>query len=473
MAARQFGTGVMVGAMPVPQQVNPGRRAGDHFWPLPAAIWPAVIFVYACLLPAELTFEISGVTIWPYRIAGIAVVPLLFAQAAREPWRRSWLDLLAALVLFWLLMSIYLVDGMEVLLIKGLALGGDFTLAYIIGRICIKNIPEFRSFLFAILPGLLVISLIIVAESFLGQFILRPTVARLVGVAFEISPERRLGLVRGMGPFPHPILAGVLLTSLLPIYWLSFKNWIIRLVGTLVALLGFFTLSSTSYLGLFIGMAMVALLEIQRRLLIPAFIIAGGYILFALVFIAIVSENGVLSVISRYVLLTPASGSYREIIWEYGLAEIARSPVLGIGQRDWIRPVWMFSSSIDAYWLETSMRYGIPMGLLLFGLSIGAIIAAIRSSGSFRLASNRNVHIGIAMSLVVIVFSGFTVHIWEGPARWFELLLGIAISLSATARSIEPRAMVGSSEFLQGRTGDRAAKRTPQLPSYNGKITGT
>lgn len=426
--------------VPVQQQQQVRiHRTGDHAWPIPQRIWPAVLFVYACLLPVELRFDIANVAIWPYRLVGLAVLPLALVRAFREPWQKSWLDAFALLIPIWTLISVYMVDGIETLLARGLALAGDFALAYLIGRTCIRTVPEFRSLLLAILPGFAITSAMIFAEALAGRYIFRPFFAKLLNMPFDIEMEKRWGLGRGMGPFPHPILAGVFTSSLLTLYWLSFRNWIVRSAGSLVALLGFFSMSATTYLALVLGFGLVGALTIQRMLRLPVFWIASAYLVLALVFVSNVSQNGLLSVISRYVLMSPTSGSYRELIWQYGLAEVERSPLVGIGVRDWERPIWMVAPSIDSFWLENAMRHGIPMVALLFAISIGGIVAVSRSSRVFRLKANRDVHIAIAMSLSIIIFCGFTVHIWEGPARWFNLLSGIAVSLAATAHSIEWR----------------------------------
>ena len=39
-------------------------------------------------------------------------------------------------------------------------------------------------------------------------------------------------------------------------------------------------------------------------------------------------------------------------VWKY--------PLLGIGLGEWERPAWMFSSTIDAFWLVIMIRTGVP-----------------------------------------------------------------------------------------------------------------
>ena len=66
-----------------------------------------------------------------------------------------------------------------------------------------------------------------------------------------------------------------------------------------------------------------------------------------------------------YLTFNSGTAYWRLHIWNFGSAEVWRNPLFGIGLNDWARPSWMWTASVDNFWLLTAMRYGIPAFLLL------------------------------------------------------------------------------------------------------------
>ncbi|QFT75970.1 hypothetical protein FIU90_00305 [Erythrobacter sp. THAF29] len=411
--------------------IAPWHKLTAMFASMPKLIIPAVLFAYSCLLPAEFAFELGGVEMWPYRVVGIAMLPVVLLLAPSLPFRPSKLDLLAGFAVFWYFFSTIVLHGLDANMVVAIAITGDFVLAYSIGRLCIRGPTHFRMFLAAIIPGAAIAAGVVVIESIAGSLLLRPALATFLGQAFYMTPEFRFGLVRGLGPFNHPILAGVFLTSLLPLFWLAFRDRKMKIAGAAIAIAGFFTLSSTALLNLLAGGALLAGLYAQRAFKIPVFAISAIGIVLVYAFLTFASQSGALSVFSRYVLFNALSGQYRELIWKYATQEISEHPIFGIGQRDWNRAYWMFNDSLDSYWLEISMRYGLPLGIALLALTLGTAFSLVHSARTFRYVRDRDVHIAIAMSVLVIVFSGLSVHIWQNVGIWYQFLTGIGVSLSA------------------------------------------
>jgi hypothetical protein len=130
----------------------------------------------------------------------------------------------------------------------------------------------------------------------------------------------------------------------------------------------------------------------------------------------------------------PWTGFYRMMIWEYGLENLWNSPWIGIGMADWVRPQWMYSSTIDAYWLVLALRSGIPAFLLLItGIALigyGVVKRGRHSSDLLR----RRMSVGWMISLVAICLLGATVHYWNAPHALLFFFLGLGSALADPKR---------------------------------------
>jgi hypothetical protein len=54
-----------------------------------------------------------------------------------------------------------------------------------------------------------------------------------------------------------------------------------------------------------------------------------------------------------YLTFSVETGYARIMIWNWGIAEVMRHPVFGIGLAEWERPLWK-SGSMDNFWLVRS-----------------------------------------------------------------------------------------------------------------------
>ena len=198
-----------------------------------------------------------------------------------------------------------------------------------------------------------------------------------------------------------------------------------------------FTVSSAALVTLGLCIALMVMNEVQRLTRLPIIVIAFIYFVLAFAAVSAVSESGPLSVFRRYVLLDSGSAVYREYIWEYAGAEALNHPMFGIGLRDWERPFWM-GDSVDSFWLVSAMMFGYPLAVAAFLTMAGTItVLALRCSRAPE--DIRRIAFAIATSLSVIVFSGFTVHLWEGVAGWMLLMTGAAVTLSQWRDQIAPQ----------------------------------
>jgi O-antigen ligase len=280
------------------------------------------------------------------------------------------------------------------------------------------------------------------AESLSGHLLLRPLATDLFGTmtkyyggetvgVFQLKEEFRLGLVRAYGPFDHPILGGTIMTGFLPLYYYSgLRGWPLVL-GMGAALCGLFSLSSAAFLGVFLMIAAIAInyaLPYIPKLTWWMIITMSAMVLTALHFI---STNGIVQVISR-LTLTPGTAFYRIYIWRYGIANVEKYPIFGIGYSQWERPAWMISDSIDAHFLALAVTYGllVPV-LLLAGIGFGMIrIGRIMNAFDVR---NRNMLLGLNIAVFVYVIVGQTVAFFSTGVVVFMVMVGFMASMASWA----------------------------------------
>ena len=408
--------------------------------PLPARLLPMLLVAYACLLPRELSLVIEGATLQPYRLALIVVTPFALAFLARQPTRPSIMDFFALFASAWFVVALYMASSLSVALVTGTSYALDFGLAYLVGRAAVRQPGDLRLLFTWLLPGLIALLLLLMAESLSHRMLLRPFLADLLNLPDPYIYFRlRFGLLRAMGPFPHPILAGVFLAGALPLAWYLAHNHWQRALGLLAAAGAIFSVSAAAILGLLIGVGMIAAETLQRLTRLPIFLFAGAYLALALAAIKAGSESGVISFLIRYLTLDQGSGYYRLWIWEFGGAEALAHPWFGLGQRDWARPIGMESNSVDAYWLALAMFYGFPAVAGALGVMGGTVVALARTQ-RLRAPADRQVAFAIIAFITIAALSGLTVHLWEGLHAWIILLCGAGVSIVASARQAAAQA---------------------------------
>ena len=418
---------------------------------------PFLLFAYASLLPRELRVEVLDAGLFPYRLALLFMIPFAIANVAKFPIKPSLIDVFAAFAALWIPIALYITTSLEAALTTGVSFSLDIGLAYFIGRSAIRTPQDLRTIFLCLLPGILFTVGILAIESLSHRTIMRPMLASLVGdPAPYFAYQVRFGLMRATGPFPHPILGGVFLAGILPFAWyFSHNNWQ-RLVGCAAAMGTIFTVSSAAILGLGVAVLLIVLDIVQRLSRLPVFLFAGFYSAIMIIMVTSLSQSGLLSLVVRRLTFDSQTGYYRMLIWEYGGAEAMANPVFGIGQRDWIRPTSMPSDSIDAYWLLLSMLYGFPAAAAVLLMMIGAIVGLLRTQ-KFRHPADADCAKGMIFFLIIVIFCGFTVHLWDNVHAWALSLVGAAVSLSTQTRSVPAPIVVqedeGSFGWIKGAFG--------------------
>lgn len=413
-----------------------------------AQIAPALILAAAVLMPPEVRLTLAGQAFYSYRLAYLLLIPWVLWQAVRKQHAYKLPDMLVLASGLWVIVAFIMVYGVERGLSSGMAVALDSTVPYFVARFSIRSLDDLRRFLVVLAPVVLVLVALFMVEAVTHWRFIREFAQAVFGQlgANEygetnlpvIQGDTRYGMLRAMGPFSHPILAGTFLVSYLSLMLFSrVRGWpywagMTAVIGTLA------TLSSSPMLGLVL-VAFLAFYERFRHLITflnwPLFVCIVGALIVVLSFI---SENGLVNVLIRFTL-NPQTGYFRLLIWEFGMQSVANYPWFGIGYEPYVRPVWMLTDSVDAFWLYIAMRSGLPAVALLGAGVVWAIFSASRTAGRMRSADAESL-IGVIITLVVFVILGFSVSFFGGVLIWFFAVFGITVSLSSLATAPEPRA---------------------------------
>ncbi len=416
----------------VPAQAQPNTSALK-------VILPAVILFYSVLLPSEIRISLAEQNLYPTRLAAFVILPWIFHRLMQRQTAWTLWDALFLFGVFWMVLAFMVFYGPGVGLRRGGILAFDVVIPFLTGRLCFRDSNDFRRFLIFVAPGLFLAGATLLMEVMAARPLIRPAAASVFGnlSAYEggnavglreVFIDRRLGILRATGPFPHPILAGILLAGFLPLYFMSgIRKWPL-FIGLGASFFAVFSASSAAFLALIIGILLMTIDWLQRilefiswRIILPIF----GLMLLVLHFM---TDRGVIVFFSSFTL-NPQTSAFRRIIWEYGTRSVEKHPWFGIGFSEYERPVWMLTASVDNHWLLLAMRHGLIPALSTLAVAIAGVV--LLSASSARVPEDeRRLRVGLAIALFSIILLGFSVAFFGGAIYWFYMMFAIALSLA-------------------------------------------
>lgn len=444
----------------IPHAGMPARRTSTpRYNLLPVGL--CAVAVYLLLLPGQFNFSLGDFKLAPFRVFLIPVALYFSAAVARGQVRLVGADflILAGVAWIWLASFVVREDALAVI-----EVGGSHTIdianAYFLTRLTIRTPRDFRVLLVMIAPGIALIGLIVAQEAITHVRFLQPAASALTGNPAPMRSDTRMGFLRGTASFPHPILAGIVLASFLPLYLLAGIRGGPKFLGLTGALCSIFSLSSAAMLGLVVGGFLCIYNWISLRIgnLSWRLFLVGVAILY--LFVENTSNRGFYQLLTSYASFSSASGYNRILIWKYGTQNIADNPWFGIGYDDWVRPDWMHSGSFDHFWLILALRFGMPACFLLLGAVLLALINISRRSVS---APHLDAQLlrGVAISMAVFALGVNSVSLWMSALVWFFMLAGITVSLSQMPR-VERSHQDGAAAGSRVRVPMTAQRRTPR-----------
>lgn len=400
---------------------------------------PVLVLIACFLAPTELSVYLAGFRLPPHRIALLLFVPFaLWRFVSSSAIRLRAFDVLVAIYAAWTITVYMLHAGCA----EGLQYGGSLALegfgAFLVARAYIVSLETFQATVRALVVAVTTVLVIALPEAISGVHYVHDILRDLTGYVHPIGHEARLGLTRAYGTFDHPIHLGTFCASTLAMVWYADISRRARLarLGMIPAatVLG---LSSAPILCLGLQGAFIGWDRLTRRL--PhRLLLSLGAVALAYGLLSVVMTRTPLAFLATGFTLDPWTGFYRLRIWEHGLENVVSNPWIGIGLADWARPAWMASATVDAYWLVTAMRAGVPAFLIHAAIVVLIARAAIRRRRVSRSGAERQAALSWLVALTAISLVACTVHFWNVLHSYYFFFLGLAAWLSNPAPVVSP-----------------------------------
>lgn len=380
----------------------PTRRAGQSAGVPPMV---AIFLITVVLIPVELGFFVGPLFFtWSKAFVMIVAIPVM-VRAVSE------LKLVLPDILF---ITHTVWTGICTVLNKG---GGgiegagtyflEFAVVYLLIRLEMRSLAQFQAVVRMLFWLVAACALMAIPEAMLKVRFIHEVASALTGLTYHFSEEERWGFLRAASFFEHPILHGLFCASLFSLMWFAEPGAAARLGKTVVITIGtFFALSSAPLLVLVAQMGLAMTERATRWLPARLMVITLG-IVGLIAFLNVATGRGAFGILAS-LTINPQTAWYRTAIWENGLDDIWRSPIIGIVPESWTRLFWM-SSSIDNHWLLMAFMSGLP-GLFLFFACIFAIWRRLtKGAGENRPPAYRQLSLGWGIMIVALILGGATV----------------------------------------------------------------
>ncbi|MFZ1727097.1 MAG: O-antigen ligase family protein [Albidovulum sp.] len=327
----------------------------------------------------------------------------------------------------------------------------EFLGGYVLARGCIRTPEAFAALIRAILI-LVILSLpLAIVEARTGTAVLPALIEKVPGLTSvaQVTIEKRLGLNRVQAYFSHPIHYGLFCSVAMSLIFVGMRNIMSlgkRIVSGMAITLGvFLSLSSGALLALMLQFALMSWNHMFRKVTRRWLLLLG---LFALAYVVVdlLSNRTPVRVLMSYATFSAHTAYYRSIIFEWGMINVWNNPLLGLGFRNWIRPSFMHSGTVDNFWLVMAMRYGIP-GFLLIAAGYADAIWRVGRQKMTPGTTLSDMRLAWMFTFLGLSFTLVTVHIWTSAYSFVFFLLGsglwFASAVSGDSNATAPAVPTG------------------------------
>ena len=357
------------------------RRAAPRRRPAAAAgvLGPLVLLAFLMSLVVPGTLGLGPVNLTAYRLVLIAAcIPLGLRWISGRAGPVTAVDLLFFASCVWISIALVMVHGLSRIVFVGTNFIELFG-AYLVGRVLVRDAAGHRRFVRAMLLLVVVLFPFALLEFLTGTKLLQTVFGVVMSMKETSLPQQRLGFTRAAASFSHPIHFGLFATLVFAnvyfLFWRSRAIWRLGATG-FVAFTAMLAISSAALFSLVLQTAMIVwdrgLAFLKSRWVIGIALGAG-----LLVFLLVSVQGGLFTYIVENLIFAQGAGEHRLDIYYYGMLEVLRHPLFGVGLNEWARPFWRPHPTIDSFWLMTAVRHGIP-GILL--LMIGIVRGMLRIS---------------------------------------------------------------------------------------------
>ena len=387
--------------------------------------WVVLLYLFAVVVPLGL--QVGPLVMTSLRaLLLVLLIPLMVKLLMGRLGGLLLTDVLFVLHILWATVALGVNNPSQVVQQVG-STGIEFLGGYLVGRAYVRTPEAFA----ATCRALALMVCCILPFALLESLTFRPIlieILRSTGVAAvsAVDEGTRMGMRRAQATFAHPILYGLFCSVAFSLAFVALTGIVSTtrryVTAVMIACAGFLSLSSGALLAIALQVALIAwstaLASVKGRWWFLVGLFALAYVL-----IDALSNRAPLQVFMSYATFSAHNAYYRNVIFEWGMVNVWSSPVFGIGLKDWIRPRWMGSASVDNFWLLMAMRYGIP-GFLLLALGYALAVAQI-----MRRDFHDNVQLTLFRRAWVFTFLGLsftlcTVHIWTNVYSFVFFMLG-------------------------------------------------
>lgn len=302
--------------------------------------------------------------------------------------------------------------------------------SYLIARYAIRDMETYRAMVRLLFLTLVVLLPFAAIEAVTGTSPLLQVLSKIGNVPGQIWQHKRLGLERAQVTFEHSILYGVFASSIigLAVYSLipTAKFFIKTIIFGIVSAAAVLSVSTGAVFAIMTQVMLMgwkwitaSIVKLRKPWWMLAILIVVGYIA-----IDLMATRSPFHIVVNRLTFSSGSAYNRILIFEFGIQEVWRHPVFGIGYDDWERPGWL-GNSMDNFWLLMAVRYGVT-GFALFAIPFAIILLRL---GRLRplnraVAEYRN---GLLITLGGMILAACTVHYWNAVYAYFLFLFGAGI----------------------------------------------
>lgn len=404
--------------------LSPGLTA-----PQATSVGIVVLFIAALLPPIQ--FDIGSTSLSLSRVFLLfAIGPLLIRLLSGQAGRLIATDYLMMAYCAWIAITYTYHYGATRIALSGITIIEQLG-AYLVGRVLIRNVTDYQLFIRALLTALLVLFPFALFELFTG----RNLWAALFDPIFSVhrkpsSAYGRMGMERVMSGFEHPILFGMFCSLGVANFFYVYQPKLLRALAMMLFAAGMTFMSLSA--GPLMAVASQAMMITWDKVTRGRWVLLVVLMTLAYITVDALSNRTPVTILISTLTFNPLSAWVRVSIWDYGLAAVLASPVMGIGLEDWSRPPWL-TNSVDNFWLLTTMRHGIPVIVLLFAALACHLTAILRAKPlSPELVRVRT---GYVLALLCLYFTLCTVHIWGTVNSFVFFYIGAGLWLAGAAGS--------------------------------------
>lgn len=388
---------------------------------------PAWLLLMGLILPAaQVQLYVADAKFTAGRIGILLLIVPAVARLARAGRHSLVSDYLACAVAIWMFAAAYYTSGPSAISSTG-AESLEFLGGYIIARGFFFGPAAIYSFIqpFKLVTAYIV--LLALFDNLSGRLIVQEVFSAAFGSYAPLSPDFRLYWVRAASTLDHPILLGTYCTVACGILLFSEQRPLSKLLWAGLCVFGcLLSLSSAPLLSCFI----VLMLYLYDAALKHN---AGRWralqvCLVTIVLIILAVANHPLGWIISHLTFDPVSGYFRMLIWDAATQKIMESPLTGYAFGQLNHDI--LDTTVDSVWLVLALRFGLPMVFLLVLTNVASVLPArCRFKRVMEDPSAPDLRIAFTVAVVILMFTGLTVHYWNYLWIFWGVCIGIRASL--------------------------------------------